>query len=337
MAATKRKLTRAQKSELTRRNLLEAAVEVVGEQGYGNASVTDITTRARIAQGTFYNYFESKQDILDQLLPELGEVLLDYLGQQVGDATFLEREEKSVRAYFRFIREHPEFYRILMEAQVHSPLSYSRHAENLTQNYIAALRKNKANGFLDDYSDEEFETLAVILLGARVQLMSQFCFQHGRVRAIPERVIDTFMKFLATGFGAAKSGTKRPARPIARTSPDANGYSAEIVDASPGALTIRYDIHRKGATPNETDQLLQRIAADLLHRSLEALSPAGARLRSSSIHLFPGEQGDAVLATCRIDATAKGQSLAQFSLLGDTPNAGAWLAGGQALICHDGH
>ncbi|HRO59182.1 MAG TPA: TetR/AcrR family transcriptional regulator, partial [Burkholderiaceae bacterium] len=198
MAATKKKLTRAEKGELTRRNLLEAAVEVVGEQGYGNASVTDITTRANIAQGTFYNYFESKQDILDQVLPELGEVLLDYLGEQVGDATFLEREEKSVRAYFRFIREHPEFYRILMEAQVHSPLSYSRHAENLTRNYIAALRKNKANGFLDDYSDEEFETLAVILLGARVQLMSQFCFRHGRVRAIPERVIDTFMKFLAT-------------------------------------------------------------------------------------------------------------------------------------------
>ncbi|HRO59183.1 MAG TPA: hypothetical protein PK177_08465, partial [Burkholderiaceae bacterium] len=136
--------------------------------------------------------------------------------------------------------------------------------------------------------------------------------------------------------GAAKRGAKKPARATARTTPAANGYSAEIVDSRPDALTLRYDIQREGATPHETDHLLQQIAADLLQRSLEVLSPAGARLRNSSIHLFSSERADAVLATCRIDAMAKAQSLAQFSLLSDTPDARTCLAGGQALICHNG-
>ena len=40
---------------------------IVGELGYAGASVALITARADVAQGTFYNYFESRQDLLDQL------------------------------------------------------------------------------------------------------------------------------------------------------------------------------------------------------------------------------------------------------------------------------
>jgi hypothetical protein len=65
--------TRAERAERVRDALFEAAAEVVGKYGYVGASISRITAKAKVAQGTFYNYFESRQHLLDQLLPVLGE------------------------------------------------------------------------------------------------------------------------------------------------------------------------------------------------------------------------------------------------------------------------
>ena len=335
MDTMKKKLTRAEKNELTRQNLLDAAVQVVGEIGYGDASVTNITARANIAQGTFYNYFDSRQDILDQLLPELGENLLEFLGNQVGDTTFLEREEKSLRAYFQFIKSHPEFYRILLEAQVHAPLSFARHAENLTRNYVAALRKTKANGYLKDYSEDEFETLAVILLGARVQLMGQFCFKNGKVRAIPGHVIDTFMKFIASGFGAPAGGTaKRSARKKAETPQDL--YRCQILASSEKEFCARYEVAAEAAhaAADNSDFHIQQIAADLTKRSLESLAGERLRIQSTSMHISRRDIESAVLGHCRIERMAEGEGVVFFDLRSaENGDAAAYLASGQAVFC----
>ena len=49
------KLSRGDKQEYTRRALMEAAIAVVGEEGYAEATVAKMTQRAKIANGTFYN------------------------------------------------------------------------------------------------------------------------------------------------------------------------------------------------------------------------------------------------------------------------------------------
>ena len=67
-----RKLTRAEKSQKIKRDLLAAAAKVVGKVGYSNAQVSRITALANVGQGTFYNHFASRQDLFDQLLPTLG-------------------------------------------------------------------------------------------------------------------------------------------------------------------------------------------------------------------------------------------------------------------------
>ncbi len=51
------------KRQATRKALLSAAKDLVFEQGHDRISVQDITGRARVATGTYYNYFDSKQDI----------------------------------------------------------------------------------------------------------------------------------------------------------------------------------------------------------------------------------------------------------------------------------
>src|SRR3989304_795483 len=53
-----------------RQQLLDAAEAAFGRRGYFETSITDITRRAGVAQGTFYVYFPSKRAIFTELVRE---------------------------------------------------------------------------------------------------------------------------------------------------------------------------------------------------------------------------------------------------------------------------
>lgn len=44
--------------------ILDAAIEVIAQHGYASSRVTDIASRARVADGTIYLYFQSKEELL---------------------------------------------------------------------------------------------------------------------------------------------------------------------------------------------------------------------------------------------------------------------------------
>src|SRR5437763_14354320 len=66
------KLNRVERNAWTKRRIFDAANTVVGKYGYAEASVARVTEEAGVAQGTFYNHFESRQELHDQLLPIIG-------------------------------------------------------------------------------------------------------------------------------------------------------------------------------------------------------------------------------------------------------------------------
>ncbi|MFX6296401.1 helix-turn-helix domain-containing protein, partial [Acinetobacter baumannii] len=66
------KLNRVERNAWTKQKIFEAAARVVGRYGYAEASVARITEQAGVAQGTFYNHFVNRQELLDQLLPKIG-------------------------------------------------------------------------------------------------------------------------------------------------------------------------------------------------------------------------------------------------------------------------
>jgi AcrR family transcriptional regulator len=54
-----------------RTQILEAAAELFGTQGYHSTSISDIIAQAGIARGTFYLYFQSKRAIFEELVDQL--------------------------------------------------------------------------------------------------------------------------------------------------------------------------------------------------------------------------------------------------------------------------
>src|SRR5438094_5496428 len=78
------KLNRVERNAWTKQKIFEAATRVVGKYGYAEASVARITEEAGVAQGTFYNHFENRQELLDQLLPKIGIDMVRFIRDRTG-------------------------------------------------------------------------------------------------------------------------------------------------------------------------------------------------------------------------------------------------------------
>src|SRR5712692_1145652 len=58
----------AQPTPSTRERLIEAAIALFWEKGYANTSMTDLLAAAQANSGSFYHFFDSKEDLLLAML-----------------------------------------------------------------------------------------------------------------------------------------------------------------------------------------------------------------------------------------------------------------------------
>ena len=70
--------------EARRAELISAAATVFAQRGVAKTTVSDIVKAAGVAQGTFYLYFESKDDVILGVVERLGEAMIDDAAARVG-------------------------------------------------------------------------------------------------------------------------------------------------------------------------------------------------------------------------------------------------------------
>jgi AcrR family transcriptional regulator len=71
-----------------RDELISAAARVFADQGVANTSVSDIVGAAGIAQGTFYLYFQSKDDVVLAVVERFADTMMTALEEAVGRQPF---------------------------------------------------------------------------------------------------------------------------------------------------------------------------------------------------------------------------------------------------------
>lgn len=107
--------------------LLSAARSVFEEEGYDGASVSQVVDRAGVSRGTFYIYFESKEDIL-QTIAEQIESDIQSMQTGIDDAVAgealraAELIRASTRRFLRFYRENAKMMAVLEQVATHHPL-----------------------------------------------------------------------------------------------------------------------------------------------------------------------------------------------------------------------
>ncbi len=102
----------------TRDKLLRVAREVFEADGFDGASVSRIVDEAGVSRGTFYLYFESKEDIFRTLAEGLLTQVVE-LQRPTDEVGPLETVRRSIAGFVVYYREHARLMAVLEQVATH--------------------------------------------------------------------------------------------------------------------------------------------------------------------------------------------------------------------------
>ena len=201
-APDEKKTPRTERGRKTLRKLLDAAAREFGDHGFHEASISSITRRAGVALGTFYTYFDSKDEIFRALVADMSEAVKHAAREAItSDMGALEVERAALEAFLRFAGEHKEVYRIIDEAEFVDPRSYRTHYETVGARIIDRLEKGGARGAMREGLGE-IEAWA--LMGMNVFLGLRYAIWRGEDDPDAVEVAEVANRMLQLGIGPAR-------------------------------------------------------------------------------------------------------------------------------------
>jgi AcrR family transcriptional regulator len=187
-----------EKGARTRRRLLEAAEQVFADLGYHDASIVKITAVAGVSQGTFYLYFEGKQDVFDVLVEDLNTRIRRAMSEASAKGTTrIEKERLGFEAFFRFTAGHPALYRVIRQAEFVSPRMLRLHYDRLAEGYVEGLRA-ASNAKEISIGDPDVTAWALMAVGEMIGLR---WILWGDTREVPPEVFEETMAIVARALG----------------------------------------------------------------------------------------------------------------------------------------
>lgn len=148
-ASPSAKTPRTERGRKTLRKLLDAAAIEFGERGFHEASITGITRRAGTALGSFYTYFDSKDEIFRALVDDLSTKVREAArAAKQTDLPALDVERAALASFLRFAREHKEIYRIIDECEFVDPDSFRLHYQTTARRIEERLKEGMKQGEL---------------------------------------------------------------------------------------------------------------------------------------------------------------------------------------------
>ena len=103
-------------NEKKQNRIVEAAIDEFSQNTFHKASVTSIIERAEIASGSFYQYFEDKEDLFKYIIEIISRRKLKYIDQEVlqnpSQLSFFEFLRKIYKGGIEFAKENPKLVSI---------------------------------------------------------------------------------------------------------------------------------------------------------------------------------------------------------------------------------
>jgi TetR/AcrR family transcriptional regulator, fatty acid metabolism regulator protein len=190
-----------------RRQILDAAIRVFARQGFHACRVSDIANEAGVAYGLVYHYFNSKEQVLNELFVERWSLLLTAI-DEVDQRPIPPREKLDAVAGFIIdsYRHDPELMKVIIVEVTRAANSFGRtHLPEIRQAYdlIAKIVADaqQAGAFRADV-DPNFASMW--FYGAIEQLLSGWVFElipqdEGDFDRAREMVVDTICGGLERG------------------------------------------------------------------------------------------------------------------------------------------
>jgi AcrR family transcriptional regulator len=163
-----------------RRAILDAAIRVFARQGFHNARVSDIAAEAGVAYGLVYHYFDSKEQMLNELFSERWSLLLE-AGREADRSLDSPREKLAAVAGFiiESYRHNPELMKVIIVEVTRAANSFGRtHLAEIREAYDQIEKivtdAQAAGEFREDVSPD---FASMLFYGAIEQLLSGWIFE----------------------------------------------------------------------------------------------------------------------------------------------------------------
>jgi TetR/AcrR family fatty acid metabolism transcriptional regulator len=140
-------------AEERRRQILDAAAKVFGSKGYDRATIADIAREARVAEGSIYNYFKNKEDLLISLPRQVVEPMIESIAVHMTKLVIEESASPEMilstlaREVFAVFKRNAHIFRLLISVLPRMKQSTRQkymhqviiHASNVLESYYRKL------------------------------------------------------------------------------------------------------------------------------------------------------------------------------------------------------
>ena len=190
---------RSSKGVRTRERLVEAAKEIFEKHGFLEARISDIAARAGQSHGSFYYYFDSKEEIFREVAAAVDERLFAPMDEVILAHSALQprqRVREAMRRHFERYREEARIIALIeqvsgYDAEVNALRlsSFRRHTERAADRIRQLQRSKRADPKLDPL-------LAAAALGALTSRFAEMWLVHGAVDSTLEHAVDQVSRIL---------------------------------------------------------------------------------------------------------------------------------------------
>ncbi len=96
-------------------SIIDAALQVFGEKGYYNATISEIARKANVSEATIYEYFGSKEDLLFAIPGEITSQAVEFLEAM---NAYIKGAENKIRAivygYYNLYKDNPDYSSLVL-------------------------------------------------------------------------------------------------------------------------------------------------------------------------------------------------------------------------------
>jgi len=199
------------RSRITRKLILDTALEVFLAEGYTKTTIAKISEQAKVGYGTVYSHFKGKDDILNKVVDNVLTEFYNLLAVPFAPATLQDARKayyELVLTSFRLSEQHRPIMKVYQEA-----LGQSTSIEEHWQSVIDRFIKSSANSFAYTQQKKLSSDFDIqIVAKAYILLVDRFIWEVVNEHENNlEYIADTIIEMLFHGFinGSSNKTVKR--------------------------------------------------------------------------------------------------------------------------------
>ena len=168
------------KSENKRKAILDAAMEVFAERGIVHAPTSAISSAARVAEGTLFTYFKTKDELINELYRELRKEMDREMVDYPFGADAYMRLRYVWDRYLGLALRFPKRLKVLQQLRASGALLRDAEAPNMAiMELLHTTKEAAATGGIREVSAE----FLVLLFRAQAEATVEFIVAHRELEA----------------------------------------------------------------------------------------------------------------------------------------------------------